>query len=41
MNFYNTTDAKNAGIGKPHYNNLETYQKYLKKEQKILLKLKK
>ena len=41
MNFYNTADAKNAGIGKPHYNNLETYQKYLKKEQKILLKLKK
>ena len=41
MNFYNAADATKAGIGKPHYNNLETYQEYLEKEHKILTELKK
>ena len=39
MNFYNTADATRAGIGKPHYNNLRTYQEYLEKEHKILTEL--
>ena len=41
MNFYNAADATKAGIGKPHYNNLETYREYLEKEHKILTELKK
>ena len=41
MNFYNAADATKAGIGKPHYNNLETYREYLEKEHKILNELKK
>lgn len=41
MNFYNAADATKAGIGKPHYNNLESYRKYLEKEHKILTELKK
>lgn len=41
MNYFNTTDARNAGIGKPRYNNLETYKAYLDKQQKIRKKLKK
>lgn len=41
MNFYNTADATKAGIGKPHYNNLKSYQEYLEKEHKILNVLKK
>ncbi len=41
MNFYNKTDARNAGLGLPHYNNLKTYQEYLETEHKILRGLKK
>ena len=41
MNFFNAADAKKAGIGKPRYNNLETYKTYLDKQQKIRKKLKK
>lgn len=41
MNFYNAADATNAGIGKPKYNNLRTYQDFLEKEHKILTELKK
>lgn len=41
MNFFNAADAKKAGIGKPRYNNLETYKAYLDKQQKIRKKLKK
>ena len=41
MNYFNATDARNAGIGKPHYNNFETYKTYLEKQQKIHKKLKK
>lgn len=41
MNFYNAADATKADIGKPHYNNLETYREYLEKEHKILTELKK
>jgi hypothetical protein len=41
MNFFNAADAKKAGIGKPHYNNIETYKKYLDKQQKIRKKLQK
>lgn len=41
MNFFNTADAKKAGIGKPRYNNLETYKVYLDKQQKIRRKLNK
>lgn len=40
MNFYNAADAKTAGLDKPRYNNLKTYQEYLKKEHGILVKLK-
>ena len=41
MNFFNTADAKKAGIGKPRYNSLETYKAYLDKQQKIRRKLNK
>ena len=41
MNFFNAADAKKAGIGKPRYNNIETYKTYLEKQQKIHKKLKK
>ena len=41
MNFFNAAEAKKAGIGKPRYNNLETYKAYLDKQQKIRKKLKK
>ena len=41
MSYFSTTDARNAGIGKPRYNNLETYKAYLDKQQKIRKKLKK
>ena len=41
MNFFNAPDAKKAGIGKPRYNNLETYKAYLDKQQKIRKKLNK
>ena len=41
MNFFNAADARKAGIGKPHYNSLETYRLYLDRQQKIRKKLKK
>lgn len=41
MNFYNAVDARTAQIGNPRYNNIESYQEYLSKEQIILNKLKK
>lgn len=41
MNFFNAADAKKAGIGKPRYNNIETYKKYLDKQQRIRKKLQK
>ena len=40
MNYFNTTDARNAGIGKPRYNSIETYKAYLEKQQRIHKKLK-
>lgn len=30
MNYYNAADAEHAGIGRPHYTNLETYIEYLR-----------
>ena len=41
MNFFNAADSKKAGIGNPRYNNIETYKKYLDKQEKIRKKLKK
>lgn len=41
MNYFNAADAKKAGIGKPRYNNIDTYKKYLDKQQKIRKKLQK
>ena len=38
-NFHNASDARNAGIGKPHYHNLHTYQAYLNKQKTILDKI--
>ena len=40
MRYYNKQDAKNSGIGTPHYNNLETYKKYLESCRDLLNKLK-
>lgn len=40
MGYFGKTDAKNAGIGKPHYHNLETYKNYLKSQANKLEKLK-
>lgn len=37
--YFSVADARNAGIGKPRYHNLETYKKFLKKQSKILNKL--
>lgn len=39
MGYFNNNDAKNAGVGKPHYTNLETYKQYLEKRNQILNKL--
>lgn len=41
MNYFNKVDARNAGIGAPHYNNLKTYQEYLQAQAAKLKKLKK
>lgn len=41
MNFFNATDARNTGIGTPHYNSIETYKAYLDKQQKIRKRLNK
>lgn len=40
MNYYNKQDAKNSGIGTPHYNNLESYKAYLESRKNLLNKLK-
>lgn len=40
MGYFGKTDAKNAGIGTPHYHNLETYKNYLKSQANKLEKLK-
>lgn len=39
MNYYNKVDARTAGIGTPHYHNLETYKKYLQSQSEKLQKL--
>ena len=39
MNFFNASDARSAGIGTPHYHNLETYKAYLEKQNRIRKKL--
>lgn len=39
MGYFNKNDAKKAGIGAPHYTNLETYKKYLEKRNQILKRL--
>ena len=39
MNYYNKVDARTAGIGTPHYHNLETYKAYLQAQSEKLLKL--
>ena len=36
MNYYNKVDARTAGMGGPHYHNLETYRKYLEQQRDIL-----
>lgn len=38
--YYNKVDARTAGIGSPHYNNLKTYKEYLKAQRILLDKLK-
>lgn len=40
MGYYGKTDAKNAGIGVPRYNNLKSYKEYLRQQQDILNRLK-
>ena len=39
-NFFNATDARTAGIGVPHYHNLNTYIEYLEKQQRLHNKMK-
>ena len=39
MNFYNASDARSAGIGKPNYTNLSTYKEFLASKQDLLKKL--
>ena len=39
MNYFNATDARNAGIGAPRYHNLATYKEYLDKQQALNKKL--
>lgn len=41
MNYYNSTDAKNAGLGTSRYHDLATYRAYLEQEHKILTELQK
>lgn len=36
MNYYGKTDAKNAGMSKPKYHNLESYKEYLISQQQTL-----
>lgn len=37
--YFNKTDAENAGIGTPHYNNLRTYGEYLERLDRLLDRL--
>lgn len=39
MNFFNTDDARTAGIGVPHYHDLASYKDYLDKQQTLHKKL--
>lgn len=39
MNFFNTVDARSAGMEKAHYTNISTYKEYLKNQQDLLKKL--
>jgi len=39
MNFFNSTDARNAGMEKPPYTNITTYKSYLKSRHDLLKKL--
>lgn len=39
MNYYNKADARSAGIEKPHYNNLESYKKYLRTQREKINKI--
>lgn len=39
MNFFKTSDARTSGIGKPHYHNLDTYKKYLDRQQSLRKKI--
>lgn len=38
-NYYNKADARQAGFGKPKYNNIDSYKKYCKKKNKLYSKL--
>ena len=38
--YFNKVDARTAGIGEPHYNNLKTYKEYLKSQAEKLNKIK-
>lgn len=37
--YFNKVDARTAGIGTPHYNNLRTYKEYLRNQRNLLNKL--
>lgn len=39
MNYYNRVDARSAGIGTPHYNNLATYKEYLRAQREKINKI--
>ena len=39
MNYYNKADAKDNGIGTPHYYNLVSYKEYLTQHKRLLSKL--
>ena len=41
MNFFNAADARRAGVGKPRYNDIETYKSYIEKQQHIHKKIRK
>ena len=36
MNYYNQSDARQAGLERPHYKNLATYKEYLEKQKEKL-----
>lgn len=39
MNYYNKVDARSAGIGAPHYNNLASYKEYLRGQREKINKI--